>query len=56
MKLSKEAISEYQKIYQKEFGEQLSFDEALEKASDFMRLMRVLYQPVTEKKYLEHKK
>lgn len=48
MKLSNEAVLEYQQIYYTVFGIKLSLDEASEKASEFLRLFKVVYQPVNK--------
>lgn len=49
MMLSKEAILEYQQIYKNEFGIELSYDLATEKAAEFLRLFRILYKPAFHK-------
>ena len=46
MKLTKEAIEEFKSIYQEEFGEILPDDEAYEKASNLLRLFKVIYRPL----------
>lgn len=45
--LSHEAILEYQQIYKQEFGIELSYELANEKASEFLRLLKILYKPVS---------
>ena len=53
---SKEAIKEFKEIYRKEFGEELSDQDALEKASKLLRLMEIIYKPMTQKEYDEVQK
>lgn len=51
MPLSKEAIEEFKEIYKKEFGEEISDQEALEKATKLLRLIEIVYKPMTQKEY-----
>ena len=44
MNLSKEAIEEYKQIYKKEFGEEISDQEAYEQGSRLIRLLETLYK------------
>jgi hypothetical protein len=44
--LSEQAISEFKEIYQKEFGEELSDDEARRKAENLFGLFKVIYWPM----------
>jgi hypothetical protein len=44
MQLSKEAIEEFKQIYKEEFGEEISDQEAMEKAVRLINLMRVIYR------------
>ena len=46
--LPKDAINEYKKIYQEEFGVSISDTEAAEKASNFLKLFKLVYQPVSQ--------
>jgi len=50
---SKEAIEEFKKIYKKEFGEELSDQDATERATKLLNLMEVIYKPIPQK---EHEK
>lgn len=43
--LSKDAIKEFQEIYTKEYGEEISFEEAQEKGERLVRLYKVIYKP-----------
>jgi hypothetical protein len=44
MNLSREAIEEFKEIYRKEFGEELSDDEASQKANNLIELFEVIYR------------
>ncbi len=46
--LSKEAITEFQKIYQEEFGIDISYSEASDHSIKFLKLFNMIYQPVPE--------
>jgi hypothetical protein len=47
--LSKEAIKEFQKIYFKEYGETLAFEEAAARAESFLRFFKVIVKPSNHK-------
>lgn len=44
--LSKEDIIEYQKIYQKVFGQEISYVEALEQGNRLLNFFKVICQPI----------
>jgi len=46
--INDEAAKEFQEIYKKEFGEEISLEEAKEKGWRLIRLMRVLYKEVSD--------
>jgi len=52
MQLSKEAIEEFQKIYKKEFGKEISYKEAYEKGMRLITLMEIVYRPIKKSKDL----
>ncbi|MCB9813210.1 MAG: hypothetical protein H6772_02255 [Pseudomonadales bacterium] len=52
--LSQKAIIEFQKIYQEELGTEISIEEASERAEKFLRLFKMIYQPIPDK-WLEEK-
>jgi hypothetical protein len=59
MRLSKEAIEEFKKIYYKEFGKALSDEEAQEKGQNLLSLFKIIYRPIPRPKNdkeIEHKK
>lgn len=54
--ISKEALEEYKRIYRKEFGKEISDAEALEQATKLLRLMEIVYKPMTKKDFEEIQK
>lgn len=44
--LPKEAIIEYQQIYEAQFGTEISFDEAMRQGTQLINLMRIIYKPI----------
>jgi len=46
MELSKEAIKEFQDIYYKEFGREISDQEAQELGGNLLSLFRIVYHPL----------
>ena len=49
--ISEERLEEFKKIYKKEFGEDLSDQIALERATKLLNLFRAVYQSTTQKEY-----
>ncbi|MFA5300230.1 MAG: hypothetical protein WC389_18740 [Lutibacter sp.] len=49
--ISKESLEKFKQIYKKRFGKNLSDQDALEKASKLLRLMEIIYKPMTQKEY-----
>ncbi|OHB06428.1 MAG: hypothetical protein A3B16_02330 [Candidatus Zambryskibacteria bacterium RIFCSPLOWO2_01_FULL_45_43] len=54
--LSQEQIDSFKKLYKKEFGKDLTDEEALEQATKLTRLVRLVYKPITKKEYAEYHK
>ena len=48
--LTKEEVLEYQQIYSNEFGENLSYELAKQKAEELLRLLRILIKPTADHK------
>jgi hypothetical protein len=48
MRLSDEDISKFQALYRSEFGFDISREEACEKAHKLLRLMSLVYRPMTK--------
>ena len=46
--LSDERITEYQKLYRNRFGKEISRAEALEQGTKLIRLIELIYHPMTE--------
>lgn len=44
--LSKEAVEEFMRLYKKEYGEDISYDKASEKATKLLRLFKIIYKPI----------
>lgn len=47
--LSKKAIEEYQEIYKKTFGEEISYERASEQGMKLLRLFKIIYRPINKK-------
>lgn len=44
--LSPDAITEFRELYQDELGIEISYEEASERAEKFLRLFKLVYQPI----------
>ncbi|HOX10365.1 MAG TPA: hypothetical protein P5323_00170 [Candidatus Moranbacteria bacterium] len=51
-----EQIEKFQTIYKNRFGIEISRDEAFEKGVRLVRLVKLIYKPMTKQNYLELKK
>ena len=51
--LSKQAIEEFRKMYSETYGDELSFDEATEKALQLIRLSKFVYKYPIDKLKME---
>ena len=49
--LSDEQVTEFQMLYKKQFGKEIDKQEALEKGSKLVRMMQLIYKPMTETEY-----
>ncbi|OGI32681.1 MAG: hypothetical protein A2420_00810 [Candidatus Moranbacteria bacterium RIFOXYC1_FULL_44_13] len=49
--LSKEHIAKFQKLYKKHFGKEISRSEAYDKGIKLLRLIKLIYKPMTIKEY-----
>lgn len=49
MHLTDEELDGFRRIYKKRFGKNITREEAREQGSSLLRLMKVVYQPVTQK-------
>lgn len=50
MELSKQAIKDYKEIYKKEFGEEISDEEAREQGARLLNLFKIIYRPIPNNK------
>ena len=53
MRIPPAALEEFKRIYKEEYGKDLSDAEAYENASKMLRLMELVYKPMTKKDYEE---
>lgn len=51
MLLSDEQITKYQTLYKKNFGKEISREEAYERGAKLIRLIELVYKPMTEAEY-----
>jgi hypothetical protein len=51
MILSEEYITKFQTLYKDHFGEEIGREEAYEKGVKLIRLIEIVYQPMTENEY-----
>lgn len=46
--ISKEHLEKFKEIYKKEFGKEISDEDALEQATKLLRLVEIIYKPMTQ--------
>ncbi len=51
MKLTEARLEEFRELYRHHFGVELSGEEALDVSSQLLRLMQIIYQPITKSAY-----
>ncbi len=49
--LSHEQITNFQALYKNRFGREISREEAYEKGAKLIRLVEIIYKPMTETEY-----
>ncbi len=49
--LSDERIAKYQAIYKKYYGKEISREHALEQGTKLIRMMQLIYKPMTQEEY-----
>ena len=54
--LSEEQVEKFRTLYKNRFGKEISREEAYEKGAKLVRLMEIIYKPMTEKEYSELQK
>ena len=52
MQLTTEHISQFQVLYKEQFGEDISKEEAQEQALKLLRLVQLIYKPMTKQEFL----
>lgn len=56
MVLDDEQIRKFQTLYKSRFGKEISREEAYEKGAKLVRLMELIYKPMTEDEYKQLQK
>lgn len=51
--LTDEQVTKFQDIYKKRFGKEISRADALEKGIKLVRMMEIIYKPITKKEFDE---
>ena len=51
MRLADEDIVSFQELYKEEFGKEISREEAYESGTKLLRLMSIVYKPMTEEEF-----
>ena len=54
--LSDEQITKFQTLYKNRFGREISREEAYEKGAKLIRLVELIYKPMTEAEYKQLQK
>lgn len=49
--LSREAINEFKQIYREEYGQELSEQEAVKLATEFITFFKAIYRPIPKNEY-----
>ena len=55
IQLSDKDLDEFRRLYKRRFGKEISREEAREQGSSLLRMMKVVYKPVTQKQVDELK-
>jgi hypothetical protein len=55
MRLTDKHISDFQKLYLEECGVTLTEDEALERSTKLIELIRVVYKPISKEDHAKYK-
>lgn len=50
--LSDEQVMKFQTIYKNRFGKEISREDALDRGIKLVRLMKLIYTPITEKEFI----
>ena len=49
--ISSEQIKKFQGLYKKHFGKEISSEEAYQSATKLLRLVEIIYKPLTQEEY-----
>ena len=49
--LTNDQVKQFQALYKKRFGKEISTQDALEQGIKLVRLMEIIYQPMTKEEY-----
>lgn len=52
--LTREQVEKFQEIYKKQSGKEISYQDALAGGISLVRLMKIIYQPITQKELEEY--
>lgn len=52
--LSDKQIEQFQKLYKRRFGKEISREEAVEQGVSLIRLVELIYRPMTEEEYKKY--
>jgi len=47
--LTREQVEKFQAIYKKQFGKEISYQDALASGISLVRMMKIIYQPITQR-------
>ena len=51
MKISKQAVEEFQQIYEKEIQQKITYEQAERMAMNLLRIFSVIYRPIKKYEY-----
>lgn len=54
--LSEQEVKEYMAIYKKIYGKEISYEEAIVQGTKLLRLVKLIYKPMTEQEYNQVRK
>lgn len=49
--LTNEQVKQFQSLYRQRFGKEISQEKAYEQGAKLLRLVELIYRPITEKEY-----
>lgn len=52
--ISQKAVEEYQEIYKKVYGEEISYEQASEQGMKVLRLFKLIYKPIKKEWIKKH--